>query len=442
MVIVGGGRVGRAVLARLPSTWTVVVVDHDPAAEGQSRAVRADARFVGGDGSSRLTLERAELDARSVLVAATSSDAVNREAARVAREHFGVAERVVVNADPPDELGDGLARSELVRPADAVAGQVVNRVSIEASRAVDVGLGLGEVLQVTVLEGSPAVGRALRDFAARHWLVAAVYRAGKLIVPHGDTQVAANDRVLLVGDPADLQDVAPYFRGGAPVFPSQYGSSLAYSGGPAEAAVATRLAASFGLDDALPVPADLLATRTPAQSCAWLDEHAVGCLLIPGGRIPWYVRLGLVRSSRHALLVAARRPVVVLRGTVGEVRRVLVCVREPRAQREVLLAAIDVSRLLGAEIHALTVHGGDDERDQARLAADLDRVARLYGVDIVHHHHHGNPVASIRSFATDYDLVVLGLRAEHNSLLAPDVSTFLLHDLPVSAVFVPWSPGA
>ena len=416
-----------------------MVIDGSETAAARVSAARADARFVHGDGSSRLTLAEATLDARSVLVAATSSDAVNREAARVAREHFGVHERVVVNSDVASELAEGISPEELVRPADAVAGQVVNRVSIEASRAVDVGLGAGEGLQVTVLEGSPAVGRALRDFGARHWLVAAVYRSGTLIVPHGDTEVVAGDRVLLVGDPADLQDVAPYFRGGAPVFPSQYGSRLAWAGGAPVQTLATRLAASLEVDDALPMPPAFLATGTPGQCRDWLDEHTVGCVVIPGGRIPWYVRAGLVRSSLHELIATARRPAVVVRGTTSTVERLLVCVREPRQQREVVLAAIDLSRLLGAEVHALTVHGND--QDQARIHADLDRVARLYGVQMEHRHARGNPVAAIRAAAADYDMVVVGIKPEHNSLLSPDVSTFLLHDLPVTAVFVPWSPG-
>lgn len=437
VVLVGGGRVGRAIASRLPPGWSLVVVDVDPTAEAALREVRADCVFVAGDGSSRLTLARCGLDERSVFIAATSSDAVNLEAARVASEHFGVEERVVV----ADEAADGALIGEHVRPAEAVAGRVVNRVSIEASRAVDIGLGIGEILQVTVLEGSAAAGRALKDFGARHWLVAAVYRAGTLIVPHGDTRVAAGDRVLLVGEPSDLEDVAPYFRGGAPVFPSQFGACIARVDHPLAHAYAGWLAGMLGMELVGPAPrtfADLAATPA-ADWSAWLDENMVACSVHPGAALPWYVRLGLVRSRLHAALVAGRRPFVVVRGPPVEVRRLLVCVRDPQQQRDVLLAGIDLARLAGAPIDVLTVAPPGAEPNPA-WSAGIRRLSRLYEVEIEQRRVTGNPVAEIRRAAEGADLAVLGIRSEHNSPLAPDVSTHLLHDLPVSAVFVPWSP--
>lgn len=438
VVLIGGGRVGRAIASRLPPTWSLVVVDVDPGVEAALRDVRTDCRFVAGDGTSRLSLARCGLDGRSVLIAATSSDAVNHEAARVASEHFGVEERVVV-AD--DGGGDGPV-AEYVRPAEAVAGKVVNRVSIEASRAVDVGLGVGEILQVTVLEGSAAAGRALKDFGARHWLVAAVYRAGALIVPHGDTRVAAGDRVLLVGDPSDLKDVAPYFRGGAPVFPAQFGARVARVGDPAAESFATWLATTVGADAVTEAPRSFvdLGGAPVAEWVAWLDDETVACSVHTGTALPWYVRLGLVRSRLHAALVAGRRPFVSVRGPPRQVRRLLVCVRDPHRQRDVLLAGIDLARLAGAAIRVLTVDA-PGAAVESSWTADIRRLARLYDVEIEHRRVTGNPVAQIRDAAREADLVVLGVRAEHNSPFAPDVSTHLLHDLPVSAVFVPWSPA-
>lgn len=443
VVIVGGGRVGAAISERLPVGWSVVVVDADPATEALIHSIRPDAGFVQGDAGSRLTLAQCRLDARSVLIAATSSDLVNRESARIARAHFGVEECVVVADEIPGDLEVGESLGEFVRPADAVAGKVVNRVSIEASRAVDIGLGVGEILQVTVLEGSPAAGRPLRDFSARHWLVAAVYRGGTLIVPHGNTRVAPGDRVLLVGEPTDLEDVAPYFRGGAPVFPSQYGSRVAWVGPEVVEEMASWFAQSVeaeGLVAVSPAHQDVAALLTPGWG-AWLDERSIGCVVMPGPRLPWYVRLGLVRSRLHAAIVATRRPFLILRGHRTDVRRLLVCIRDARSQRDVLLTGIDLARLLGASIETLTVEVAGLPSEETE-DADIDRIARLYGVQITHRRVTGNPVARIRDAAKVCDLLVLGVREEHNSPFVPDVSTFLLHDLPVNAIFVPWSsPG-
>ena len=421
----------------------MVIIDVDPAAKQRVERVRPDATVIDGDASSRLTLARSGLDARSVLIAATSSDAVNREVARVAREHFGVQERVVVAISAPDEGSSDLSLAEFVHAADAVAGQVVNRVSIEASRAVDIGLGVGEILQVTVLEGSPAVGRPLRELSARHWLVAAVYRGGTLIVPHGDTRVAPEDRVLLVGEPSDLQDVAPYFRGGAPVFPSQFGTRVAWAGPDAVQGVARTFAEMVGAEEVVQVPRELrdFASASDVEWRSWLDAQSVGCVVIRDTRLPWFVRLGLVRCRLHAAIVAARRPFLVLRGPPRPLQRLLVCIRDGRAQREVLLAGIDLARLSGASIDVLTVDPSGSGSAGEPLPQDLARLSRIYGIEIASHRVPGNPIARIRAAAEDFDLVVLGIRPEHNTPLAPDISTFLLHDLPVAAVFVPWSPA-
>lgn len=440
VVIAGGGRVGRAVAARLPEGWSIVVIDRDASAEAEVQVARPEARFVLGDATSRLTLSRCGLDGRSVLVAATDSDEVNHETARVARVHFGVDERVIVTTETPGPGSTDFDIAECVRPADAVAGRVVNRVSIEASRAVDIGLGIGEILQVTVLEGSPAAGRALRDFGARHWLVAAVYRGDKLIVPHGDTRVLAGDRALLVGEPSDLQDVAPYFRGGAPVFPAQYGASLAWCGGEGEFAAATKLAANLETNGVLAVATDRVerARTAPVDWRAWLDEQSVGCLLLPAQPLPWYALTGLVQSRRHAAITEGRRPVVISRGFAEPVQRVLACIRDARAQREVLLAGIDLARQLDAKLEVLAVEGAG-----ATVATDVERVARLYGIELNFRVAKGNPVACIRSAAAaEGGIAVVGIRPEHNGPLSPDVSTYLLHFMPVTTVFVPWSqPG-
>lgn len=426
VVIAGGGSLGAAIAARLPAGWAVVVVDPDPAAQARVRAARPDAGFVAGDATSRLVLAKAGMDTKTVLVAASGDAAVNQEAARVAREAFGVEERVVVGGSPGEETG--LSPAECVAPLDAVAGRVVNRISIAASRAVDVGLGIGELLQVTVLDGSPAAGRTLREFGARHWLVGAVYRADHLIVPHGDTRVEVGDRVLLVGEPSVLDDVAPFFRGGAPVFPSQYGARIGHPGTGGAETMARWLAERVGADGVVAIPP--IGGTGADPDLAALD---IGCVVLEPVTLPWYVWLGLLRSRLHAAIVSGRRPVYLWR-TGPPVRSILVCVRDVRAQRDVVLAAIDLARQLGAALTAITVGPGLES-----VGDDLDRLTRLHGVEVAHRRVEGNPVTRLREAAQGHDLLVVGIRKEHNSPLAPDVSTFLLHAAPSSVLFIPYA---
>ena len=57
----------------------------------------------------------------------------------------------------------------------------------------------------------------------KSWLVAAIYRNGKLLVPHGETIIRAGDEVVVVGEPEILDRELSFLRGGQILFPSQYG---------------------------------------------------------------------------------------------------------------------------------------------------------------------------------------------------------------------------
>lgn len=221
IVIVGAGRVGSGIVQTVPGTWGVTVVDldeHRLAAVVPARAIER----VCGDASSRLVLARCGLGPTSTLVLTTRDDAVNVEAARIARRDFEVHDIVVVLSDV--DGADLEADIDIVERADAVVAQLRARIGGLRGGA-PAGAGRGELMQVPVLAGSPAIGRLLRDLHRGDWLVAMLYRGETLVVPRGDTTIQEGDRVLLAGEPTDLDTVAMFFaadnlrsrRRGAPV---------------------------------------------------------------------------------------------------------------------------------------------------------------------------------------------------------------------------------
>ncbi len=440
VVIAGYGLTGAAVHAGLGAdAWEVVVVDRDPARLEAAQA--AGARVVEGDATSRLVLEDAGLTARSALVAATGDDRINFEILRLGRDTFGVEERLAVLGERPDD--DRVAAAEVVVRASAVAARLLNRLGAgRAAGGADIGLGRGEIVQVTVLDGSVAIGRPLRELGARTWLLAAVYRDDALIVPHGDTAVAVGDRVVLVGEPPVVADVARYFRGGDPVFPTQYGRRVGWHGANA-AAGARWLAEVTRTPEPVPVDAAWMdAARTPAaERRACLDGAGIGCLVVDAEPVPWLERAGVVRAQHHDVLVSVRRPVLVLRPGGGGTR-VLLAITDAAAQRDVALAAFDLARLLRGPLVAVVVRppalGVEDDARVSGTPEALRALARLHAIDLEVRVLEGNPVQRIREAAKDADVAVLGLRASHHRFTSPDVSLFLLHALPCSAVFVPW----
>ena len=444
IVFVGAGQVARTVAAGLPASWDVVLVDlHEPTLFAfPERAAGALIRVL-GDGTSRLVLARAGLDRGAVLVACTRSDEANKECARLARQDFGVEERVVLLDIPEGLEAAGLLRGEVVARHVATAARVLNALPLGASRATTLGLGEGELLQVSVLEGSGAIGRELQTLHARDWLVAAIYRDARLIVPHGKTAVQAGDRVLLVGEPGELALVAAWFRGGEPTFPTVYGQNVGWVGASSEK-LACWLADRSKASRALVLPAALLdqGQLAPEEALRAVTEADVGVLVVPPVPVPLLARLGLILPFRALRLLSFGRPLLVARSD-RPVTRVLLAVGPRQDPRAAAGVAIDLARELGATLTCLVVLApavaGQDDRD-TQVPRQVARLAQLHDVPLERRLDEGNPVERIRHHARDFDLLVIGTSPPRGvSPWNPDVSLYLMHDAPCSVLLVPRS---
>lgn len=448
ITIIGAGHVAEAVVAGIPPAWEVILVDLSEAALASFPPRPTGVlKLVHGDGTSRLVLARCGLGRASVIVAATRSDEVNREVARVAREAYGVEERVVL-LDVPERLEEaGLLRTEVVARHLATAAHCLNMLPLGEARATTLGLGAGELLQVTVLEGSPAVGRELRSLEARDWLVAAVYRGSELIVPHGDTAAQPGDRILLVGEPRELRLIAAWFRGGDPTFPTLYGAAVGWVGESA-APLAHWLTERTPARAPVELPSFLLNPDElqPAEAVSRLREREIGCVVLPPVPVPWLARLGLVRPVQAQLLFGLGLPLLIGRGA-PPIRRLLVALGPQQDPQPLGNVAIDLARELGASLSCLSVlppriSGGDLSSDLSG-PRQLARLASLHDVPLDLIQDEGNPIERIRHHAAGFDLLIVGhsRTSRRSTVLSPDISLFLLHDAPVSTLLVPRGEG-
>jgi nucleotide-binding universal stress UspA family protein len=298
---------------------------------------------------------------------------------------------------------------------------------------------------VTVLAGSAVAGQALRDIHPQRWLVAAVYRDDSLIVPHGDTVLEEGDRVLLVGSPEVLDGVGDFIRGGRPVFPGQYGARLGVVGDDKVLEEAEALRGPLSVEAVDRVDLDALRPdqSTDAQVRNHLATLHLGLLLLPPSPVPYLARIGLQRSTRKRLLLAARLPVLVARGS-APYRRVLVAGDSDADLEHLARVAVDVARLCGAQLRVLTVTppalavGADDLASHEAVPRRMAHLARLHGVEAEVTIDRGNPIERIRHHAREADLLVIGISPKRRStIFDPDVSLHLLHDCPCSTLFVP-----
>lgn len=220
IVIVGGGEVGSALARALAAEHEVAVIDHEAAIA--DRFASLDVDFIHGSGTSEEVLARADIKKARFLVACTGLDEVNIVACAIANRISSPETICLVSR--ADFLGStsnaGLEQFGINRvlwPEAQLAVDIEQVVT--APGAIDAEVFAGGVVRLLEykLEASSALVTA--PVGALHLprgsLIVAVKRAGRLFVPRGVTQLAAGDKIILMGTPDAMGEVEKLVRPGA-----------------------------------------------------------------------------------------------------------------------------------------------------------------------------------------------------------------------------------
>jgi hypothetical protein len=475
VVVAGLGETGAQVCGRLAEQHQVIGIERSANVARDAAAAFAglDAvRVHEGDATSALVLRHAGAVGAQAAIACLGSDEANGEFLRVAREQLGIEHLQAVLVSATARTGLESTGVIVVDRAASCAAQLVSRIEQGKRQASGVGLGLGEILEVEVLPGSPVVGKALAELRPKRWLVGAVYREQRLIVPHGQTVLAAGDRVLLVGDPDLLPAVANLIRSGESEFPLEFGSHvvvLTPGGAPAgpavieEAAYLVRSTQADCVEILGPAPEDAVlaqaraccdaaqvrseATALPQRDlgalAAALGSRDLGILVLPPEPRPLRVRVGLGRSRTGRIADAVTSPVLIARGT-HPYQNLLLLLAELPFPLAAARVAVDAARILGAELHLGVVHApslvvGAEQRDEMEETRNaITRLAGLYHVKLRALELEGNPIEEAERVSGRFDLLVLPLpRARRPFLTRPDVALNLVHRARCSVLALP-----
>ncbi|MDQ5809249.1 MAG: Trk system potassium transporter TrkA [Actinomycetota bacterium] len=204
-VIIGAGEVGFNTARMLSHEGHDVVLVEQNEALVEQAAEQLDALVIQGNGASPKLLAEAGIKRSELLVAASSSDEVNIIACLSAKAQ-GVP-RTVARIHNPDyyDTRDPFARDMLgidfvIHTEQMAAEEIKEALLVPGAINVDTFAGDSiEVAEVILDEGSPAVGRALKDVALPpESLVVGVVRRGDALVPRGGTVLERRDHVLLI----------------------------------------------------------------------------------------------------------------------------------------------------------------------------------------------------------------------------------------------------
>jgi hypothetical protein len=104
-------------------------------------------------------------------------------------------------------LGINDTNTDIISSQELLANRAFDTLPNVPLVGQNIGLGIGEVLQVRVPFGSSFVYRKVSHLEQKEWKISAIYRNHQLIVPNKQTTIAPNDQLLLVGNPNLLKSI-------------------------------------------------------------------------------------------------------------------------------------------------------------------------------------------------------------------------------------------
>jgi trk system potassium uptake protein TrkA len=216
-IVIGAGEVGYHIAERLSrEAHDVVVIEQNSTIRARVQE-ELDVMTVEGNGSSPRVLEEAGVREADILIAVADIDEVNVVACLLAKE-YGVVTRIARVRDPDFSESEFLGRGKrigidlLINPNIVVAEEILDLVKTPA--AAEVGKfvdGKVRMLGIQVPPGAPILDRPLRTLRSFHvtapFLIVAVLRDGKLILPDGETVLHDGDHIYFVSKRESVNEI-------------------------------------------------------------------------------------------------------------------------------------------------------------------------------------------------------------------------------------------
>jgi trk system potassium uptake protein TrkA len=207
IVVVGAGKVGFNVSKSLSKEkHDVIIIDKDPEAL-RMISEHLDVLPVVGNGASAKVLEDIGIKSVNIMLAVTENDELNLIACMTAKQ-FGVPMTVarVRNTDytspHPYMLSYSKYGIDLIINPEHLAAQEIFRL-IEVPMATDMEYffdGKLSLVGIKVEDDMAIVGKRIADLNLRKLTIVAIVRDGKALIPNGDTQLLAKDKIYVLGE--------------------------------------------------------------------------------------------------------------------------------------------------------------------------------------------------------------------------------------------------
>ena len=224
VIIVGAHGEAKELINRVSSGWSISVIDLD---QEKLRNFTTNRQIdkIQGDATSSLVLKKAGLDEATAIVTLTLSDEVNLEILKIAKQNNILRLSSIINDSSHIDKFKELD-VELVEP-DILLARRFEHI-LEPRRVVSQAFagGRAEAIEIEISSDSPVRGKKLREIGSDYYIVGALLRKGKVIIPHGDTEIETGDLVTIVLQSGAFSNVINLFSGSESRFPLEFGKDI------------------------------------------------------------------------------------------------------------------------------------------------------------------------------------------------------------------------
>ena len=213
VMIVGAGQVGDYLASLLMERGhKVTVIEQREARLATLKRDLPEEAIVLGNGTDPKVLEAAGIRNMDVLAAVTGADETNLVIATLARFEFNVR-RVVARVNNPRNnwlFNPSMGVDLGVNQADLMARVVAEEMSMgDMMTLLKLHRGQFSLVERKVDPASAAIGVKLRELnLPLECVLVAVIRDANLMIPRGDTQLAAGDEVMAIAHDSHLEMLA------------------------------------------------------------------------------------------------------------------------------------------------------------------------------------------------------------------------------------------
>lgn len=227
ILIVGMSYFGQELLRNLYGTWDVFILEKNLERTIAIKNEFPAIEYLNGAADSILTWKKIDFTGLKYIVSTLKEIEINVELCRILREEIRQKIPIIILVfQKVDVKLFETYKATIVNPLNPAIQAVAKKMDKNLIYAVNIGLEKGELLEVAVRAKSHLVDRELKHLRPTMWHISAVYRDDTLILPDGSSSLKVGDRVVLVGDPKILENVANILLKGDPQFPLQYGSEI------------------------------------------------------------------------------------------------------------------------------------------------------------------------------------------------------------------------